>query len=304
MKRELKIDILDYLHNLANLYDEDKADGVMLTLLAMAEHVPPGASGKWKRIFRELGRMHAHTGRFDLILGIYLALPHFLAQEWLPAWIQAMPSAKIHPISLLLCLRPEDEPFNGMIDGHLRELNAKHKWFEGWEEHFDRKSEFYPRWTLNLRPGRAADNVLSSDSMEVVDTISSKGLQIGEGWCVNILHCATGGHWFGCRIGRDLTVIRCLCLMQVVGPISVKTTVQVAGICLPQRLLRGGVDMPLPDGIRKDIGIRIQGKTGDYEGVTGCRAWDGLEHCLTIPESYVALVAHLEECRWMQPKQG
>ena len=302
MASELKIDILDYMHNLANLYDEDKADGVMLTLLAMAEHVPPGASGKWKRIFRELGRMHAHTGRFDLILGIYLALPHFLAQEWLPAWIQAMPSAKIHPISLLLCLRPDDGPFKEMIDGHLRELNAKHKWFEGWEEHFDRKCEFHPRWTLKLRPGRAVDYVLCSDSMVVIDITGSKKLQIGNCWCVNHLDCVTGGHWFGCRIGWDLTVIGSLCLMDVVGPVSVKSTVQVAGSCFPQRLSGASEDMPIPNGIRKDIGIRIQGRAGCYNGVIGYRVWEGQENCLTIPESYVALVAHLERCRWMQPK--
>lgn len=293
---------MELITSMRAIYDEAHADGVMNTLLALTERLPSTCMRQWAYVFRELGKVHSDLNRFDILLGIYLALPFVEAGEWLSVWMKALPAANIHPISLMLCAGPDEDAYKQQIEKVLQAMNGRHRWFEGWQEKRDRKYGFDPHWILKLQAGKAVNNVLSSRIVEVTDALGHDKLLVGDGWCVHALKCVTNGHWYGCRIGRNLTAIGALDLGRCIGPTSVGRNLRVGGYFQRQENLKSCRAMPMTWDPPRQLGVRLRGKDFHIYYLEGHKILSQHRSPLEIPDSCIRLLCQLPECAWMQPE--
>lgn len=294
--------VAELIMSMLAIYDEARADGVMNTLLALTERLPSNRTRRWTQVFRELGRVHPGLHRFGILLGIYEALAFVDAAEWLGVWLKALPAAGIHPISMMLCARPDEDPYKQQLEDLLYAMNSKHKWVDGWYEYQDRRHRCSPHWILELSAGKMVNNVLSSGNLQVTDASGHDQLLVGDGWCVHSLDCMSNGHWYGCRIGLNLTVLGILNLGNCVGPTSVGRGLRVGGYFLPQRNLRSFEEMPMTEDPPPELGVRIRGEDFHIEYMGGDPSRSPLKSPIEIPDSYIRLARHLSECDWMQPE--
>lgn len=297
-----EVQSIDLITSMRGIYDEDHADGVMNTLLALTSRLRSTEKRKWAFVLRELGKIHSDFNRFNILLGLYLALPFVEAGEWLSVWLKALPAAGIHPISVLLCSWSDEDTYKQQIEDLLQAMNDEHRWFEGWKENKVRKYESDGHWELKLLAGRAVSNVLGPRSIKIFDASGHDKPLVGDGWCVHALGCETNGHWYGCRIGRNLTVVGGLILGRCVGPISIGGHARVGGLCMPQRNLQTYNEIPMALDLPQRLGVRIRGKDFNTFVMDGHPTYGQLRSPIEIPDSYVRLVHHIPECAWMQPQ--
>ncbi len=270
---------------------EEPARDVADLLVELSRSIPPEASSNWRAIFQNFGEGHLDLRRFDLILGVYLALQRCVPKVWIPVWMEVIEAAGIHPISLVLCTWPQGNAFLTRLSQEFTKLNAKHQWFRRWEDHRYAPTMSEQMWHLETTPGVVVDNVLSSTRVRVRAAKGAELVQIGSGWCVvtlevrNLFPAFRGDY----LIGHDLVTLGTLDLEGCQGVISFASMPRIGGYYCSSSLLFDAGDGPDYHSAR--CGLRRQGKDYRIWAATTELSEQPLLRPLELPASFDSLVS-------------
>ena len=223
----------DLVRTMHAVSGESQADGVMTSLLALAQVLPPrGAKREWDTAFRFLGKLHCNNlNRFDIIAGIYKALLECDPETWIRTWMLSLKAAAIHPVSLLLCCPGNAEAHQEMIASAFHKLNQEYWWMVNAVDRTRGRSIYTRAWELQLYPEVFLDNVLSTEPIIVESMTPYDRLMIGSKWCVYALTLIAPSPGYDPGfIANDLTTITDLELRYCFGPMRVQPTIRVGGI--------------------------------------------------------------------------
>jgi len=282
-----------------------QTDGVMTSLLALAEVLPPrGAMREWETAFRFLGKLHRNNPIwFDIVAGIYKALLECGLKAWIRTWMLSIRAASIHPVSLLLCCPGNAEVHQEMIASVFHKLNAEYWWMVGAVDRTHGRSIYTRAWELQIYPGVFLDNVLSTEPIIVESMTPYDRLMIGSRWCVYALTLISPSPGRGPGfLASDLTTITELDLRYCHGPMMIQPTTRVGGMLS----LNAKVQNLLLDEYCYEAGKGIQFRNRQY--------WTRffklhpvdrpiLRDPIIIPESLGSMLMHHEQhALWWKPK--
>lgn len=270
------------------------------TLLEISRWLPQYAVNHWHEIFRELGRLCPKTLRYDLVLGIADAAERLPANRWIPTWVEAAKSAKIHPVSHLLCAGPHMSPkVRSFVESFILDKNTRNGWFGDIIDIRDTDDVGQRGWILRLKDGAPLRNLVAAEPVVLERSSASRVIRVGEGCCFTALRS-------GVLSTKSLgTVIRLSGNAEVIGDIDAKSVAaisvgencRVGGVVTARRILEPGF-------ASMSKGIRWNGKTHPFHCFRLLEQDETLRDPVVVPQSLGEMLHHIPCFGWMGVSYG
>lgn len=270
------------------------------TLRAIACWLPPGAVSQWAEVFRALGQQCPGTLRYDILLGIADAAESVPATKWIPLWVNAAESAKIHPVSHLLCAGPHMSlEVRSVVESVVLAKNTRNGWFGDIVDIRDIDDVELRGWILRLKDGAPLRNLVAAEPVVLERSSASRVIRVGEGCCFTALRS-------GVLSTKSLgTVIRLSGNAEVIGDIDAKSVAaisvgencRVGGVVTARRILEPGF-------ASMSKGIRWNGKTHPFNGFRLLEQDETLRDPIVVPESLGEMLHHIPCFGWMGVSYG